>query len=247
MPSQLLTKQPKVLAFYPEWNIKWHIARGCEWPTRNTGQLLSPVTSTASWSPWRMGSPVWFQEHLGAVTDTALTGTWGAVMPLPMQVPGCSELAALSCLTLLIWQTFRWMLFSPSQLMAKTCKASLLLSMPYQALTLSCHKVTAETIVFILWKCSALLIFGCRAEDFQNAGTAIIELNYHIAKKTKTLKHCGTAILKYLIKILFRIWIRLEQNPVQIPVLTALMYHMKLGRSASDFSCFSSQYPTYVT
>lgn len=76
-PSQLLTEQPKVLGFYPKWNIKWHISRGCEWPTRNKGQLLSPITSTASWSTWRMGSPVWFQEHLGAVTDTALTCTWG--------------------------------------------------------------------------------------------------------------------------------------------------------------------------
>lgn len=55
---------------------------------------------------------------------------------------------------------------SPSQLKAKICKTTLLLSMLYQALTLSCHKVTAETTVFILWKSSALLISGCRAEAF---------------------------------------------------------------------------------
>lgn len=54
-------------------------------------------------------------------------------------------------------------------------------------------------------------------------------------------------MLKFVIKILSGIRIRLEQNPVRIPVLTALMYYMKPGRRVSNFSCFSSQYPTYMT
>jgi len=43
-----------------------------------------------------MGLPVSFQEHSGALVGTVLTGTWGKVMPLAMQAPGCSDQAVVS-------------------------------------------------------------------------------------------------------------------------------------------------------
>lgn len=90
---------------------------------------MSPTTSMCSpnMEHLKEGLPVSFQEHLGALTGTVLTGTWRGNVAVANTGAGLLTklLSAISGNMLAIfWQTFRLMLLSPSQLMDKTSKTT---------------------------------------------------------------------------------------------------------------------------
>lgn len=83
-----------------EWNIKWHISRGCEWTTKDKGQACPPLPPWAHlmWSTWRMGFlPVWCQEHLGALTGTYWHMEGKRCHCWCRYQAGCSDQGAFSC------------------------------------------------------------------------------------------------------------------------------------------------------
>lgn len=138
-----------------------HIQRA--WVDKGQRPALSPTTSMglSNMEHLTMALPVWFQEHLGALRGTVLTGTRresdaianAGVRPLR---PSCCQLFQATRW----WSSgkpSRWCYSALPNLGTKQVRLHRFLTLLlYQALTLSCHKATAETTVFILWMWSAL-------------------------------------------------------------------------------------------